>query len=571
MDDSLPATSSYDSLRDAESQRLIFAGFMGTGKSTVGQICARRLGYEFIDLDTEIEREAGLSIPQIFDRHSESFFRALESRLIERILKPGRTRIVLATGGGAVKDPNNRQRLLNAGTVICLTASPDTIIKRAAGTDRPLLQDADVKSKVEKLMRERAAAYRALHYHIDTTRLSPEEVAERVLRIYAAEQVRVTVRIPDHVPYDIVIGDGLIDHLGFTVAGKGWASPVGIVTDSNVGWSYGNRVRSALGLTGTGSFIHTMQAGEENKTLRTVEDIYGSFAAHSFERSSVALALGGGVVGDTAGFAAATFMRGIALVQVPTTLLAMVDSSIGGKTGVDAPFGKNMIGAFKQPDLVVMDLSVLRSLPSVQLSAGMAEVIKSALIDGGVFWDEIQDIRHRSTEARMQGQDSKAKTTGSTWSLDRGLLNLIVRSIDLKRRVVEEDPFEQGRRALLNLGHTFGHGIEAWSNYQILHGQAVGLGMMCAANLSFAMGLCERSMVEQLRELLVSAGLPTRLAQLNAALRNADVDAIWHIMQNDKKKRGGRLRFILIRKPGDLLISGDVDENEAKRAIATIA
>ncbi|MBU6359512.1 MAG: 3-dehydroquinate synthase [Chloroflexi bacterium] len=561
----------YETLRTSENQRLIFAGFMGTGKSTVGKICARRLGYEFIDLDTEIEREAGLSIPQIFDRHSESYFRALEARLIERILKPTRTKIVLATGGGAVKDPNNRQRLLNAGTVICLTATPETIIRRTSDSDRPLLQDADVKVKVEKLLRERAPMYRALHYHVDTTRLAPEEVAERVLRIYAAEQVRVTVRIPDQPAYDIVIGDGIIDHLGFMLAGKGWASPIGIVTDSNVGWTYGNRVRSALGLTGTGSFIHTMQAGEENKTLRTVEDIYASFAAHNFERNSVALALGGGVVGDTAGFAAATFMRGIALAQVPTTLLAMVDSSIGGKTGVDASFGKNMIGAFKQPDLVVMDLSVLRSLPPLQISAGMAEVIKSAIIDGGVFWDEIQEIRFKNIDAQMQNQEHKAKGQAGTWSIDVGLLNFIVRSIDLKRRIVEEDPFEQGRRAFLNLGHTFGHGIEAWSNYQILHGQGVGLGMMCAVTLSYAMGLCERNMIEQIRELLISAGLPTKLSQLNASLRNSDIDAIWHIMQNDKKKRGGKLRFILLRKPGDLVITSDVDESEVRKAIAAIA
>jgi 3-dehydroquinate synthase len=556
MTENSTSSNSVTARRNQDTERLILTGFMGTGKSTVGLICAKRLGYEFVDLDSEIERETGLSIPHIFERHGESFFRALETRLIERILKPNRTKLVLATGGGAIKEQANRERLLNAGTAVCLTASPDTILKRAGDTDRPLLRAPDVLAQIEKLMKERAAYYREMHYQIDTTHISPEEVAVRILRIYNAEYMRMTVRIPQQPAYDIVIGENILDQIGFAIANKGWGSPVAIVTDDIVGWNYANRVRSALGLTGIGSFIHTTQSGEENKTLRTVEDIYESFASHSLERNNVALALGGGVLGDTAGFAAATYMRGIALVQIPTTLLAMVDSSIGGKTGVDAHFGKNMIGAFKQPDLVVMDLNVLRTLPEIQISAGLAEVIKSALIDGGAFWDEIQALRFKTQDKTPVAE---------------GLFNFIVRSIDLKRRIVEEDPFEHGKRALLNLGHTFGHGIESWSHYQILHGQAVSLGIMCAATASFEMGLCGRGLVENISELLASAGLPTHLSQLDMTLRASDIDTILHIMQSDKKKRGGKLRFILMRAPGDLVITSDIDEMQVRRAIASVA
>jgi 3-dehydroquinate synthetase len=234
---------------------------------------------------------------------------------------------------------------------------------------------------------------------------------------------------------------------------------------------------------------------------------------------------------------------------VPTSLLAMVDSSIGGKTGVDAPFGKNMVGAFKQPDLVVIDTACLATLPQAELSNGFAEIIKAALIKGGVFWNEL---------------------CAGTWQWTNRTFELthLTRAIELKREIVEEDPFERGRRALLNLGHTFGHGIEFWSHFKIAHGQAVALGMICAVRASIALGLCDPALEEQLIAQLKRAGLPIHMKQTRAG--KLDVDATWKLMQNDKKKKEGKVRFVLIRAPGDCFVSDQVDEALAKRVLATL-
>jgi 3-dehydroquinate synthase len=533
------------------SELLILAGFMGTGKTTLGQLCARELGYEFIDADVEIERRYGMSIPQFFTEKGEAAFRQVEAALVQELIT--RKRAVIATGGGMIVDAANRQALLGAGVCVGLTATPEAILSRVDASTRPMLRGDDVRARVTELLKERAPAYRELHYSVDTSSRSPAEAAAQVLAIYRAERTRMPVRVSaafsgmsEATHYDIVLGDGVLDQLGFALAGRGWTSPFAIVTDDTVGPLYAERVQAALNCAGIDAFVHVMPGGESHKTLATVEGIYRALSAHGLERGNPVIALGGGVVGDVAGFAAATYLRGVPFVQVPTTLLAMADSSIGGKVGVDTPFGKNLVGAFKQPELVVMDMACLRTLPADELRCGYAEIVKAALIDGGAAYEHIC-AHPLSTEAHV----------------DPDLIRSLLDAIDLKRRVVEEDPFEKGRRALLNLGHTFGHGVEAWSHFSIKHGQGVALGMLCAVRLSLSLGLCDEAQAETVEQLLAASGLPVQLP-------GVDANQIWQLMQSDKKKRAGKLRFILFRVPGACVITNTVTEEQARWALSTL-
>ena len=528
------------------SKPLILAGFMGAGKTTVGQLCAQQLGYDFVDADDVIVEREGVSIPAIFERKGEAYFRRIEADLVQELCK--RSDVVIATGGGMIVDPTNRHALLRAGVCVGLTATPDAILGRVDAGTRPMLRGDDPRNRVALLLKERAPAYRELHYTLDTTIPTPQETVAQVLAIYHAEQTRIPVHMAG-ASYDILFGAGVIDQVGFALAGRGWSAPFAIVTDDRVGPLHAGRVQTALRRAGVDSFIHQMPTGESNKTLHTVEDIYRALSAHGVERDSAVIAVGGGVVGDVTGFAAATYLRGVPFVQIPTTLLAMADSSIGGKTGVDTDFGKNLVGAFKQPDLVVMDTQFLRTLPPVEMRCGYAEIIKAALIAGGEPYQRV------SAGVSLQPQPSG--------DVDAKLVVSLLDAIELKRVVVEEDPFEKGRRALLNLGHTFGHGIEVWSKFAVKHGEAVSLGTVCAMRASQALGLCSGSLVEEATDLLNEAGLPVSLPAI-------DVDAVWQLMQSDKKKRAGKLRFIVLRAPGDAFITGDVTEELAKNTLQSL-
>jgi 3-dehydroquinate synthase len=546
---------------------LILAGFMGTGKSTVGRLCARQLGFDFVDADAEIERREGLRIPHIFETHGEAYFREREAALVAELVQ--RQRVVIATGGGMIVDDASRATLLAAGVCVNLAASPEAIAQRIgedAAARRPMLRGGELRERIAHLLKERAPKYAQLHYLVDTTHLTMHEVAERVLAIHAAEQARIPVAAS--ASYDIVLGDGVLDQLGFMLAGKGWTPPFAIVSDSIVSSYLGGRVLLALKRAGIDAFIHTMPPGEASKTLASVEAMYRKFSVRGMERTSPVIALGGGVVGDAAGFAAATYLRGVPFVQVPTSLLAMADSAIGGKTGVDTPFGKNLVGAFKQPDLVVIDTSALFSLPIRELRCGMAEIIKAALLTGGEPYARLREAIARKPMAQAHSYES-----GEDGWVTGDLVNALVDAILLKRAVVEEDPFEKGRRALLNLGHTFGHGIEAWSQFRLKHGEAVSLGMACALRLSRQMAFCNDALVEDGIAMLRGVGLPTSLAEASTYLDGLafDADAIWNYMMSDKKKRAGKLRFVLIRAPGDAFVCDEVSEVTARVALARLS
>lgn len=323
---------------------------------------------------------------------------------------------------------------------------------------------------------------------------------------------RLIVRIPDELDrrYPILIERGLLSRLGDRAAEFGLDGHVALLTNTTVADLYAEQVAEQL----PNVQIATMGDGEQYKTLDSVHDFYNAMLEMGADRKTMVLALGGGVVGDTAGFAAATYMRGVRIVQVPTTLLSMVDSSVGAKVGVDVPQGKNLIGAFKQPDAVLIDPDVLESLPPQEWRAGMAEVIKHGLLaDEGLLDPNL----HQPSYA----------------------VELVARAVQVKIDVVQRDPYEQGERAHLNLGHTFGHAIEKVTQYEWLHGEAVGFGLLAAAKLSHALEMCSAELVEYVDTVLAETGLPR-------SLNGLDPDAIYDAMTTDKKWQSGVSRFVLL-------------------------
>ncbi len=342
--------------------------------------------------------------------------------------------------------------------------------------------------------------------------------------------------------YPVHVGAGLLSHLGGALRALGirTGGRVAVVSDSAVGPLYGAAVEEAVRWAGFRPFACVIPSGEQHKTMATVAELYDRFLTGELDRGDTVLALGGGVTGDVAGFAAATYMRGIRFVQVPTTILAMVDASVGGKTGVDLPQGKNLVGAFKQPALVLIDPAVLATLPEEERRSGMAEVLKHGIIgDPGLFAGLESGGRLRQLDAGV---------CGGSIPLSPGEL---ARAIRVKVEIVEQDPFEQGRRAALNLGHTVGHALEKLSGYSLRHGEAVAIGMVAASRIAVALGRADPSLVSRIEAALRAWGLPVRCPPFEVA-------AICETMMHDKKRRGRSLRWVLPRAIGQVEIADDV-------------
>jgi shikimate kinase/3-dehydroquinate synthase len=556
---------------------LVLTGFMGTGKTSVGREVARRLHRPFVDMDVEIETQAEKSIPQIFAEDGEAAFRQMERALCNKL--SARQGLVIATGGGALVDAANRERMMASGTVVCLTCEIDEIVARLNGgrdSDRPLLRVSDPRAEIERLLGVRHRAYSAIPWWIDTTGISVDEVADHVIKLEGVVTLPVRhstgVTSPSYqnaAPlqtlhgataghddqqrksgvrkdlYPIHIGSGLLRHIGGALRATGVADGgrVALVMNPSVEPLYGDTATESLRTSGFESFACSIPDGEQYKSLDTVAQLYNGFLAGGMDRSGTVLALGGGVTGDVAGFAAASFLRGVRLVQVPTTLLAMVDSSVGGKTGVDLPQGKNLVGAFKQPALVVIDPDVLRTLHPDELRSGMAEVIKHGVIGAPELFENLESV---------DGQLSM-------WWSDRGTTQ-IARALQVKISVVEQDPYERGRRAVLNLGHTVGHALEKVSGYTLRHGEAVAIGMVAAARMGIEMGRTNPELVERLSYVLDKWGLPTECPPV-------PVSDIWQAMAHDKKRRGRALQWVLPRDIGAVDIGIDVPPHIANSVL----
>jgi shikimate kinase/3-dehydroquinate synthase len=514
---------------------IVITGFMGTGKSAVGREVARHLGWQFVDMDDVIVSRAGKSIPRIFAEDGEPAFRAIESDVCVDLST--QERLVIATGGGALVNPDNRRVMMRGGTVVCLKADPEEILRRVSDDDnRPLLNVPDPRARVADLLAARRAAYQAIPWQIETTGLSVEEVAGQVIAL--ADIVTLPVRHPGG-EYPIHIGDGILPHVGdalratrtLRAVGVPSGTTVAVVSNTVVAPLYAEHVVESLQAAEFEPFTCIIPDGEQHKTLDTVAFLYDQFLVGDLDRSGTVLALGGGVTGDIAGFAAASFMRGVHFAQVPTSLLAMTDASVGGKTGVDLPQGKNLVGAFKQPEMVFIDLAVLDTLPAEEVRAGMAEVIKHGIIDAPDLLTELDSPNLQSPISISQ----------------------LAYSIQVKIDVVEDDPFESGRRAVLNLGHTTAHGLERLSGFSLSHGDAVSIGMVAAARIATKIGLAEPALVERIETRLAAWKLPTVCPPYQA-------DVIWEAMAHDKKKRGKTLRWVLPREVGAVEIVEEVPQ-----------
>ena len=504
------------------NSNIVITGFMGTGKSEVGLEVARRLGREFVDMDALIEQRVGLTIPEIFAQHGEPFFRQQERKLCYELAQ--KRGLVIATGGGALIPEENRRVLGASGVLVCLNCDVDEILRRLAqAEDRPLLNVTDRRERIEALLAQRREAYNRIPHQIDTTGLTVEEVAEKVIELLVQ---KIVVRTPTG-SYPIHLGNRLLKRIGELAREQGLKGKVALVTNPTVEELYATTVMESLREADFEPAVCQVPDGEAYKTLDTVRSLYDQFIEAGLDRSGAVLALGGGVIGDMAGFAAATYMRGVPLVQVPTTLLAMVDASIGGKVAVDHPRGKNLIGAFKQPRLIVSDPLVLNTLDEAEMRSGWAEVIKAGMLGSPRLFEQLEE---RGNEPA---------------------LSVIAEAIRVKVAVVEEDPYEREQRAVLNLGHTFGHALEVLSGFRLRHGEAVSIGLVAATKMAIVLGLCDKGVEERLLALLQRFGLPT-------CYEGYEPEEIWEAMATDKKKRGKKLRFVLPKAIGEVVVTDQV-------------
>lgn len=538
-------------------RNIALVGFMGSGKSAVGAELARRLGWEFVDTDDLIETAAGRAISDIFETDGEAAFRDMETVAVRDAAS--RERVVIATGGGVVLRDENVFALKAGGDVVLLATTPQAVWDRVAGeTHRPLLQGPDPVARITELMALRREAYARAGRAVDTVGRTVAQVAEDVLDTVRATPKRDARKSVNHRvrvdlgerAYDICIGVNARAELACELAEIGDVKQVVVVTSPALRELYGDDVAASLRAAGLEAWVAEMADGEQEKTLATASGLYDQFVERRVERSSLVLALGGGVVGDVAGFVAATYMRGVRFAQIPTTLIAQVDSSVGGKTAVDHPQGKNLIGAFHQPRLVLIDIDTLKTLPDRQFRAGLAEVLRYAV------------IQSPSLFALME------KRMPSILARDEETLTAIVHaSVAIKARIVEEDETESGVRGTLNYGHTFGHAIEAVTGYaRLLHGEAVAVGMACAAEMAAARGMVDREFCDRQRAVITGSGLSADCP------RDIDVAAVVAAMKLDKKVKGGRVRFIVPTGLGAVEMRDDFTDAEARAAIeATIA
>lgn len=509
-------------------QVVFFYGPPGSGKSSVGQALAQALAVPFWDLDAEIERGSGRTIPEIFAAEGEAGFRGRERAALEELLgqvEPRRDGVI-ALGGGALLDPRVAELAAGRGPVVCLTAPLETLLERLSGDQRrPLLAaqgQAGPAERLEKLLAGRAGHYAAFDLQVETAGRTPQELAWEI-------QVRLGLfRVTGMGPaYDVRVRPGGLDALGELLAARGLGGPVALVSDANVAPLWGPRAGAALERAGYRVHCVTIPAGEAHKTMETVMALWESFLAAGLERGSTVVSLGGGVVNDLAGFAAATFLRGVRWVSLPTSLLAMCDASLGGKTGADLPQGKNLVGAFHPPALVLADPAVLATLPEVELRSGLAEVVKHGVISDPALFERL---------------------AGGWQAVHGGREEIVRRAMAVKIAVIQADPFERGPRAALNLGHTIGHAVELASGYAVRHGEAVGIGMVSEARLGERAGLTEAGLADRIAACLAGLGLP---AEIPAGM---SWETLLAGMGVDKKRAGGKVRLAIPVRMGEVQV-----------------
>jgi len=521
----------------------VLIGLMGAGKTSIGRRLALRLGLPFRDADAEIEKAAGCTVSELFSQYGEASFRDGERRVIKRLLAG--PPIVLATGGGAYMASETRAEIAAHGTSVWLRCSLHTLVRRTSGrSHRPLLATGNPEAVLQTLMAVRHPVYAEADIVIQCGEDNPDMTTVRVLEALHAHSPprRVPVNLAASA-YDVVVGSGLLSRAGILLAPVLPQKRAVIVSDETVAALHLPTLLEGLAEAGFECRTVTVSPGEGAKSLATYGHVADALLEAGVERRTAVIALGGGVVGDLAGFAAATVLRGLPFVQVPTTLLAQVDSSVGGKTGINTAFGKNLLGAFHQPRMVLADTATLATLPLRELRAGYAEIVKAGLIGDADFfaWCEASGAALLDGDAALQAE-------------------AVARACAFKAAVVGDDEREekqQNGRALLNLGHTFGHALEAEYGYsgELLHGEAVSIGLVLAFRLSQKLDVCARADADRVAAHLEATGMPSEIGALG---RRFSVARLLRHMQHDKKMRDGKLAFVLTRGIGQAFTSRDV-------------
>jgi shikimate kinase / 3-dehydroquinate synthase len=507
---------------ERRAHAIVLVGFMGAGKSTGARKVAAELGVEALDSDRELEAALGESVESFFEREGEAAFREREEQVVLDLL--GREDAgLIALGGGAVGSERVREAL-RAHTVVHIDVTLDDAWRRASGKGRPLARD---RNRFDQLHAERAALYES----VADALLPPngKEVVRRALpaltalhdaRAAGIGEIKLIWADAASGSYPVFFGRGLLaSGFEYPTVGRRFA-----VTDEQVRAHHTAKADHAIAIP----------AGETSKTLSTAEDVLGQLARAGAERGDLVVAVGGGVVGDLAGFCAAIYQRGMRHVQVPTTLVAQVDSAYGGKTGVDLVEGKNYAGAYHQPSAVICDPALLETLAPEELAAGYAEVVKTALIAGGPLWARVR-----------RGGPVDDQT--------------ILGCLRTKLAVVAEDERDSGRRQVLNLGHTVAHAIESATDYRrYRHGEAVAIGLLAALRLSGA-----DTLRDEVATLLSEHGLPP-------TFDGASVDDVVALTDRDKKREHGRVPFVLLQSPGDVTPGHTVTPENLRAAIAEL-
>jgi shikimate kinase/3-dehydroquinate synthase len=543
-------------------QRIVLVGFSGTGKSTVAALVARELGWSAIDVDREIEASEGKRIPQIFAEDGEERFREIErARLLDALRQE---QVVVATGGGAVIPDVvwTTEVLKSPGTVtIALDAEVETSIRRLESQvqaadetiERPMLAGNDPLGRARRLKAARQSAYDRADLTLIVDDIPPDEVAREVVSVASPSDADDVELSAAGGTSRIVVAPGSAARIGkLTLQRWPSARQAWLITDDCVGPIHAERVTASL--AGAGLMVRTLTvpAGEASKSWDRAGSLVSEMLSGGIQRNDVVVALGGGVVGDLAGFAAAVVLRGVGLVQVPTSLLAMVDSSVGGKTAVNHSAGKNLIGVFYQPPLVVIDPEMLHSLPPRELTQSWAEIVKHALIQPSTPGGQRADLARFLNRNRLAVGDLSGPA----------MTYLIRRNVQLKASVVEADEREASLRAILNYGHTIGHAIEA-AEYRYLHGEAIAVGMRAANRIARLSDMIDDEREWTMNRLIENYGLP--------AAAEFDVETVREKMRSDKKQVAGTQKWVLPTGSAGVQITTAIPDEVISEAIESIA